>query len=123
MIATDRLSDRAIGDSDSGSAGTRAMIGDVIRSIMFLKFVPEATEAQIDAFATALANVPFEGRRNFEFHRDARLTDDAMDAVVIADYDDEEGYRAWLADPGHHKVRSEFLDPIRQQRERVLYRF
>ncbi|NUR61992.1 MAG: hypothetical protein HOV87_25520 [Catenulispora sp.] len=95
----------------------------MIRSIMLLKFTPEATDAQIDAFATALANVPFEGRHNFEFHRDARLTDDAMDAVVIADYDDEETYRAWVCDPGHDKVRKEFLDPIRKQRERLLYRF
>lgn len=95
----------------------------MIRSILLLKFVPEATEDQIDAFATALAHVPFEGRRHFEFHRDARLTDDAMDAAVIADFDDEEAYRAWVADPGHHKVRSQYLDPIRQQRERLLYRF
>ncbi|NUP49394.1 MAG: hypothetical protein HOW97_19110 [Catenulispora sp.] len=94
----------------------------MIRSILLLKFTPEATEAQIDAFATALSQVPFERRRHFEFHRDARLTDDAMDAAVIADFDDEEAYRAWLDDPGHHKVRSEFLDPIRKQRERLLFR-
>ena len=94
----------------------------MIRSILLLKFIPEATEAQIDAFALALSEVPFERRRHFEFHRDARLTDDAMDAVVIADFDDEAAYRAWVADPGHHKVRTEFLDPIRGQRERILFR-
>ncbi|GAA2056219.1 hypothetical protein GCM10009839_76570 [Catenulispora yoronensis] len=94
----------------------------MIRSILLLKFVPEATEAQIDAFATALSQVPFERRRHFEFHRDARLTDDAMDAIVIADFDDEEAYRAWVDDAGHHRVRSEFLDPIRAQRDRILFR-
>ena len=45
-----------------------------------------------------------------------------MDAAVLADFDDEETYRAWVADPGHHEVRSTFLDPIRAQRERILYR-
>jgi len=45
-----------------------------------------------------------------------------MDAAVIADFDDEEAYRAWVADPGHHEVRSTFLDPIRAQRDRILFR-
>lgn len=94
----------------------------MIRSILLLKFIPEATEAQIDAFVVALSEVPFERRRHFEFHRDARLTDDAMDAAVIADFDDEEAYRAWIDDPGHHEVRTKHLDPIRAQRERLLYR-
>jgi hypothetical protein len=94
----------------------------VIRSILLLKFTPDATEAQIDAWAEALAAVPFEGRRHFEFHRDLRLTDDAMDAAVIADFDDEETYRAWVDDPGHHEVRTRFLDPIRAQRDRILFR-
>ena len=45
-----------------------------------------------------------------------------MDAAVIADFDDEEAYRAWVADPGHQEVRTEFLDPIRAQRDRILFR-
>lgn len=94
----------------------------MIRSILLIKFTPEATDAQIEAFGQALAAVPFERRRHFEFHRDIRLTDDAMDATVIADFDDEDAYRAWVADPGHHEVRSKFLDPIRAQRDRILYR-
>ncbi|WP_194895939.1 Dabb family protein [Catenulispora pinisilvae] len=94
----------------------------MIRSILLLKFTPEATDAQIEAFGAALAAVPFQRRRHFEFHRDVRLTDDAMDAAVIADFDDEEAYRAWVADPGHHQVRSTYLDPIRAQRDRILFR-
>ena len=94
----------------------------VIRSILLIKFTPEATDEQIEAFGRALAAVPFEGRRHFEFHRDIRLTDDAMDAAVIADFDDEQTYRAWVADPGHHEVRSRYLDPIRAQRDRILFR-
>jgi hypothetical protein len=94
----------------------------VIRSILLIKFTPDATEAQIDAWAEALAAVPFVGRRHFELHRDIRLTDDAMDAAVIADFDDEETYRAWVADPGHDEVRTRFLDPIRAQRDRILFR-
>ncbi|OLE24879.1 MAG: hypothetical protein AUG49_12220 [Catenulispora sp. 13_1_20CM_3_70_7] len=122
-MPTGHVSDRAIGYSDGAREQIRAMMPSMIRSIMLLKFTPEATEAQIEAFASALAAVPFERRRNFEFHRDARLTDDAMDAVVIAEFDDDEAYRAWLDDPGHDKVRNEFLAPIRAQRERILIRF
>jgi heme-degrading monooxygenase HmoA len=94
----------------------------MIRSILLLKFKPDATDAQIEAFHQALAAVPFERRRTFAFHRDLRLTDDAMDAIVIADFDDEEAYRAWVDDAAHHKVRSEFLDPIREQRDRILFK-
>jgi heme-degrading monooxygenase HmoA len=94
----------------------------MIRSILLIKFTAEATDEQIEDFGRALGAVPFEGRRHFEFHRDIRLTDDAMDAAVIADFDDEETYRAWVADPGHQEVRTKFLDPIRAQRDRILYR-
>jgi heme-degrading monooxygenase HmoA len=94
----------------------------MIRSILLLKFKPGSTDAQIEAFHQALAAVPFERRRTFEFHRDLRLTDDAMDAVVIADFDDEDAYRAWVADPEHHEVRSTYLDPIREQRDRILFK-
>lgn len=94
----------------------------MIRSILLIEFTPDATGEQIEAFGRALAALPFERRRHFEFHRDARLTDDAMDAAVIADFDDEEAYRAWVADPGHHEVRSTYLDPIRARRERILFR-
>jgi heme-degrading monooxygenase HmoA len=94
----------------------------MIRSILLIKFTAEATDEQIEDFGRALGAVPFEGRRHFEFHRDIRLTDDAMDAAVIADFDDEETYRAWVADPGHQEVRTTFLDPIRAQRDRILYR-
>jgi heme-degrading monooxygenase HmoA len=96
----------------------------MIRSILVIKFKPEATEAQIVAFAEALAAIPFEGRRSFEFHRSARLAadpGDAMDALTISDFDDEAAYEAWLADADHHRVRSEFLDPIRERRDRFLY--
>ena len=94
----------------------------MIRSILLLKFKPDTTDAQIEAFHQALAAVPFERRRTFAFHRDLRLTDEAMDAIVIADFDDEEAYRAWTDDAEHHKVRSEFLDPIREQRDRILFK-
>lgn len=94
----------------------------MIRSILLIKFTPEATEEQIEAFGRELGALPFQRRRHFEFHRDARLTDDAMDATVIADFDDEEAYRDWVADPGHHEVRLRYLDPIRAQRERILFR-
>ena len=94
----------------------------MIRSILLIKFTPEATDEQIAAFGKALGDVPFERRRHFEFHRDIGLTDDAMDATVIADFDDEEAYRDWVADPGHHEVRSTYLDPIRARRDRILFR-
>jgi len=93
----------------------------MIRSILLFKFKPGTTDEQIEAFHQALAGLPFEGRRSFAFHRDLRLTDDAMDAAVIADFDDEATYRAWIDDPGHHHVRSTYLDPIRGQRERILF--
>ena len=94
----------------------------MIRSILLIKFTPEATDEQIEAFGKELGALPFERRRHFEFRRDIRLTDDAMDAAISADFDDEEAYRDWVADPGHHEVRTRYLDPIRAQRDRILFR-
>lgn len=96
----------------------------MIRSILVIKFKPGTTEEQIGAFADALAAIPFERRRSFEFHRSARLASDpgdSMDALTVSDFDDEDAYRAWLDDADHHRVRSEFLDPIRERRDRFLY--
>ena len=93
----------------------------MIRSILLIKFKPDSTEEQIEAFHRELRGVDYEGRRHFEFHRDLKLTDDAMDAMIIADFDDEAAYRGWVACPGHLRVRGEFLDPIRGQRDRFLY--
>jgi hypothetical protein len=96
----------------------------MIRSILVIKFKPEATDGQIAAFADAMAAIPFERRRSFEFHLSARLASDpgdSMDALTISDFDDEEAYQAWLDDADHHRVRSEFLDPIRERRDRFLY--
>jgi hypothetical protein len=93
----------------------------MIRSILMVKFTPDATETQIEDWHQALAALPVPGRVHFEFHRDLRLTDDAMDAVVIADFVDEAAYRAWVDDAGHKDVRARYLDPIREQRVRLLY--
>jgi hypothetical protein len=96
----------------------------MIRSVLVIKFKPGTTEEQIEAFGAALAAVPFERRRSFEFHRAARLSGDpgdVMDALTFSDFDDEEAYQAWLEDADHHRVRSEFLDPIRERRDRFLY--
>jgi heme-degrading monooxygenase HmoA len=94
----------------------------MIRSILLIKFTSEATDEQIETFGRELGALPFERRRHFEFQRDIRLTDDTMDVAIIADFDDEEAYRDWVADPGHHEVRSRYLDPIRAQRDRILFR-
>lgn len=96
----------------------------MIRSILVIKFKPGSTEEQIEAFGAAMAAVPFERRRSFEFHRAARMAadpGDVMDALTISDFDDEDAYRAWLDDADHHRVRRDFLDPIRERRDRFLY--
>jgi hypothetical protein len=122
VIATGLVPDAPIGETDTPQWCSEPYARRMIRSILLFKFKPGTTDAQIEDFHRGLAAVPFEGRRHFEFHRDLRLTDDAMDAAVIADFDDEETYRAWADDPDHHSVRSQYLDPIRGQRERFLYK-
>jgi hypothetical protein len=94
----------------------------MIRSFLLIKLKPGTSDGQVEAFLTGLAAVPFAGRRNAYSGRDLGLRDDAMDLVIVADFDDERTYQAWVVDAEHGKVRQELLAPIAERVERSQIR-
>jgi hypothetical protein len=90
----------------------------MIRHLLLIKLKPGTTEEQIEAFRSALATVPFEGRKNALFARDLGIREGNADIVIMNDFDNEEIFHAWEADPNHDRGRQEFLAPIADRRER-----
>lgn len=87
----------------------------MIRSVLMVALRPGTTDEQVEAFGAALGAVPFERRRTFTFGRDLGVREDNMDIAWVADFDDLDAYRDWLADPAHRAVSAELLHPIAAQ--------
>lgn len=92
------------------------------RNILLIRLKPGTSVEAIDAFERELAAVPFPGRRNFTFGRDLGLREGNMDLAVSSDFEDEETFAAWVADPDHDRVRTQFLRPIQEHVERCFFR-
>lgn len=97
------------------------MVVYVLRHILLIRLKQGVTTEQVDAFAQAIASLPFPGRRNIVVGRDIRVRPGNMDLAVSNDFPDEATYRAWGEDLEHAKVRSELLAPIAERIERCLF--
>ncbi len=87
----------------------------MIRSVIMVTAKPGTTDEQLTALADALAALPFERRRAFVAGRDLGLVADTVDLVMISDFDDQDAYRDWVADPAHKQVSAELLRPIAER--------
>jgi hypothetical protein len=79
------------------------------------------TDEQVDAFAHAIASIPFPGRQNIVVGRDIGTRSGNMDLAVSNDFPDEASFEAWGGDPQHVAVRNELLRPIAERIERCLF--
>jgi hypothetical protein len=76
---------------------------------------------QVDAFAGAIASLPFPGRENVVVGRDVGARPGNMDLVVCNDFPDQATFEAWGDDPQHVEVRERLLAPIAERIERCLF--
>jgi stress responsive alpha/beta barrel protein len=95
----------------------------VIRHIALLTFTPDATDAQIDAFAQALSGLPerLPNLRSFAFGRDAGINPGQASFAVVADFDTVDDYIEYRDDPGHRRIIAELLIPILAARAAAQY--
>ncbi len=95
----------------------------MLRHVVLLTLKDEATEEQLRAFLDGLAELP--GRipsiRAYSFGPDRRLSTDTGDVAVVADFDDDAGYRSYATHPAHLHLIAEVLRPILQTRTAVQY--
>lgn len=96
----------------------------MLRHVAVFSWKPGTAEAQVEALSAALARLPdrVPGIRAYSFGPDARLGGNA-DFAVVADFDDEEGYRAYARHPAHVDVIERLLAPIREARSSVQFAY
>jgi hypothetical protein len=96
----------------------------MIRHIVLLRFKDGTRPEAVAAMRTALETLP--GRiaeiRRFEVGEDLDLVEGTFDFVVMAEFDDEDGYRTYATHPEHTAVSGEWVLPITEQLARVQIR-
>jgi hypothetical protein len=97
----------------------------VFRHVALFRFTDESTtdqrQAMLDALRTLPAKIP--ELRAYDVSLDARLADGNWHASVVADFDDEEGWRTYTADPEHQRILAELIRPIMAERAAVQHAF
>ncbi|WP_214102686.1 Dabb family protein [Acrocarpospora catenulata] len=79
-----------------------------------MRMKPESTAEQRQAVVDGMSCLPQEipGIRSFSCGADLGLGGDNADVVLIAHFDDEESWRAYLAHPAHEKFADELVVPV-----------
>lgn len=92
-----------------------------VRHVVLMAWSEEATPEQRAAVAPALRELPgaVPSLRSYWVGDDAGLADGTWDLAVVADFDDEDGWRAYLGHPAHVRVLDELIRPILARRAGV----
>lgn len=92
---------------------------------VFFKWKTGTTSSEIDEMAKALGTLPglVPSIRMYTFGRDLGLGQPgaSWDFAIFAQFDDEDGWRAYLSHPDHEAVRDEKLAPRIAERASVQF--
>ena len=95
----------------------------MLRHVVVLKCKPGTAEerirAAIDGVRSLIEVVP--SLRRIEVGRDAGVVEGNGDLVIVADFDDAEGYLAYARHASHLEVIGELITPIALARSAVQY--
>ena len=94
----------------------------MLRHVVTFTWNESATPAALDVIVAALLALPGEipELRSYHVGPDAGLDDGNADFAIVADFDDEAGWRAYQEHPAHQAVR-ELLRPIVASRAAVQH--
>lgn len=97
----------------------------MFRHIVLFTWTPDATPEQIDAVFEGLAGLPaaIPEIRRYVVGRDAGIAEGNYDAAVVADFDDEAGYRTYAVDGVHTDLIASTIRPIIATRVAVQHRW
>src|SRR5262245_1241468 len=86
----------------------------MFRHVVLLQWTAEATDAQRAAVVDALRLLPgaIPEIRQYDIGVDARVNEGNFDLVVVADFDDIDGYLVYRDHPQHQAVIAELMRPI-----------
>ena len=94
-----------------------------LRHLVLFKWGDDTTEGAVEAFAAGLAELPglIPEIRGYRFGRDLALAEGTFDFGLVADFDDEAGYRAYSVHPDHVALIENLVRPIAAQIVRVQH--
>ena len=95
----------------------------MFRHVVMLRWVAGATPEQREAVRSGLVGLParIPEIRSYTVGTDARVNDGNFDLVVVADFDDVDGYLVYRDHPDHVAVISERIRPILADRAAVQH--
>lgn len=95
----------------------------MIRHVVLLNWVPEATSEQKQRVADELRTLPSQisGLRAYHVGPDAGIVDGNADFAVVGDFDDQASYLAYRDHPAHRAIIDQAITPIARQRTAIQY--
>ena len=95
----------------------------MIRHVSLLTWVDDVTPDQVQAVTDGLRALPplIPELRDYRVGPDLGIDDNTANFVVIADFDDADGYRAYRDHPAHRAVGAEHILPILAARRAAQY--
>jgi hypothetical protein len=93
----------------------------MIRHVAVFRWVDGTTSEQIAAVHAGLHELPsvIDSVRAYTHGPDLVLGDGRWDYAVVGDFDDADGYQAYVDHPAHQAVATELIAPIRADRAHV----
>ena len=93
----------------------------MIRHIAMFRFSPESTDDQRQAAVDGLRALPelVPSIRGFEVGLTLGFVDEGADLAVVALFEDEAGWRAYIDHPEHRRVADTLIAPIRIERSTI----
>lgn len=95
----------------------------MLRHVVLFRWLPDAKPEDVAALESGLRRMPdlVPEIRRYEMGPDVGLIDGAYDFALVAEFDDEEGYRAYADHRDHRELVTELVGPILDRMARVQY--
>jgi hypothetical protein len=97
----------------------------MFRHVVLFSWVEGLTGAQQQSIADELGKLPgaIESIRDYRFGPDAGLNPANHDFVVVADFDDADGYLAYRDHPVHRALVEKCITPVAAARSAIQYEY
>ena len=97
----------------------------MFRHVVMFKWADGVSEEQVRALGDELRKLPAEVGtvRGYRIGPDAGLNPGNFDFVVVADFDDADGYLTYRDHPAHRAVVERYITPVLAQRAAVQYEY
>ena len=95
----------------------------MFRHVVMIKCKSEASKAQREAAVSGIRSLPHKipQIRQFSLGENAGIDKDTFDLVLIADFDNAEGYAAYRDHPDHRTLLENVIRPIVAARAAIQY--